>query len=82
MRKRWVVYGTQVYYTSSALYHCRYYVVCICETLAKQIVDTITFLLYNIEMPHVISVEVSLDWIIDLIKLLKGSKPHLLHEKY
>ena len=52
------------------------------KTLSKRIAHTITFLPHNIQMPNAISAEAALDRIKDLIKLLKGAKPHLPHEKY
>ena len=75
-RLTWAVHGTQAYYTVPALKHYRCYEVHIRKTLVKRITDNVTFLPHNIKMPATISKEAALDHIQDLIKLLKGYKPH------
>ena len=75
-RLTWAVHGTQAYYTAPALKHYRCYEVHIRKTLVKRITDNVTFLPHNIKMPATISKEAALDHIQDLIKLLKGYKPH------
>jgi len=69
------VYGTKAYYIAPALKHYRCYEVHIQKTLAKRIVDTITFLPHNIIMPNTTSKPIALTHILDLIKLLKRHKP-------
>ena len=52
------------------------------KTLAKRIANMVTFLPHNITMPQNTTKEAVLDWIKDLILLLKNHTPHYLHALY
>ena len=56
--------------------HYRCYEVHVQKTLAKRIGDIITFLLYNLTIPNLISVTNAISHIKDLIKLLTNYKSH------